>query len=395
MNIEISRRLAELREQVAGADLDGWLIYDFRGGNPLATRLLGLPGNAHLTRRWFAWIPRDGQPTLLHSVIEAGTWSGLLGDAGIRRRAYTDHADLDTALGEILRPGLRIAMEYSPMGSIPYGAHVDAGTVERVRGFGVKIVTSADLLQRFLRWTDDDLVGHRTAASGVMAAKDAAFALIHRRLQAGELITEYEVQSEIGRVFDSLGLITDYPAIVGFGANAGNPHYAPTADACATLRPGQCVLIDLWAQVPDRPYADVTWMGCAGPPSDNLQALWLAVRGARDAAVSLLRSGYADLQGWEVDRAARRIIDDAGYGAAFTHRLGHSIGKGPLHGDGANLDDFDTHDTRRLTPGLATSVEPGIYLPERGMGVRSEINVYFGPHGIEVTTPEQCDLIVL
>jgi Xaa-Pro aminopeptidase len=388
-------QFAALQQQVRRADLDGWLIYDFRGGNPLAHQLLGLPASAHLTRRYFAWIPRDGEPVILHSVIEGSTWRSLVGQANVRLRPYTDHADLDRALGEILRPGQRIAMEYSPLGSIPYGAHVDAGTIERVRTFGVEIVTSADLLQRFLRWSDDDLRAHRVAAEGLTAAKDAGFRLIDARLRAGEPIDELAVQAEIGRVFAERGLITDYPAIVGFGAHAGNPHYAPTPETSAKLRPGQCVLIDLWAQVPNRPFADITWMGSAGPPSAELAAIWTAVRDARDAAVALLEKGYVGLEGWQVDRVARDILDRAGYGAAFTHRLGHNIAKGPLHGDGANLDDFDTHDTRKLTEGLATSIEPGVYLPDRDIGVRTEINVYFGPNGAEITTPCQRDLIVL
>jgi Xaa-Pro aminopeptidase len=393
----MSDRFHELQSQVFKEGVDGWLIYDFRGSNALAAHLLKLPGDAHLTRRYFVWIPCQGEIVLVHSIIESGTWSNLLGDdAPVRMRAYRDHNDLNIALGEILgHSGQRIAMEYSPLGNVPYVAQVDAGTVERIRSFGVEIVSSADLLQPFLRWSAADLAAHREAAAGVAAAKDAGFALIDTRLRTGLSVDELAVQSEIARVFAERGLETDHPAIVGFGAHAGNPHYAPTAESNATLQPGQCVLIDLWAQVAGHPFADATFMGCAGTPSDELQEIWSAVRDARDAALDFLSRGYDGIEGWQVDRVARDLLTEHGYGEAFTHRLGHSIASGPLHGDTANLDDFDTHDTRKLIEGTSTSIEPGVYLPERGIGVRTEIDVYYGPGGVEVTTEIQRDLVVL
>ena len=395
-------RLAALQAEVeATPGLDGWLLYDFRGLNPLALQLLGIPAATHLTRRWFCWIPRTGQrPALIHSVIEAGTWRTLaaerFGDT-LDLLPFQSHEEFDARLRSVLAPGTTVAMEYSPYGAVPYVSRVDGGTLERVRGLGVTVVSSADLLQRFLTWTDAMLAGHGEAVEGAMAAQQAAFQFIHERLQAGQPVTERAVQALIGNLFAERGLVTDAPAIVGFGVHAADPHFSPSDADNAVLQPGQCVLIDLWAQKPGCPFGDITWMGCAGEPSDELRRVWETVRDARDAAVALVRVGYEGREGWEIDRAARTVIENAGYGAAFGHRLGHDLGLLATHGDGANLDDLETHDTRRLTPGLGTSIEPGIYLPERGIGVRSEIDIYFPPGetATRITTPIQRDLYVL
>lgn len=396
VTVNWNERFYAMQALLAQAGINGWLLYDFRGSNPLASLLLGIPADTHLTRRWFLLIPREGTPTLLFNSIEGGAWRNLsAGTKNLTLHPYRSHTDLDSALQGLLSAGQKIAMEYSPRGSVPYVSKVDAGTIERVRETGVEIVSSGDLLQPFLRWSDPDLAAHREASEGIMAAKDAGFRLIHERLKAGEAIDELTVQAEILSVFAHRGLITDHPPIVGFAAHAGDPHYAPHPAENATLQPGQCVLIDLWAQKAGHPYADATWMGCAGEPSEKLSEVWETVAAARDAAVRFLQAAYPGTQGWEADKVARDIITAAGYGEAFTHRLGHDIAAGPLHGPGANLDDFETHDTRLLTPGLATSIEPGIYLPEQGIGVRSEINVYYGPDAIQITTPVQRSLFVL
>jgi Xaa-Pro aminopeptidase len=393
-------RLELMRQQVIAAGIDGWLLYDFRGGNPLAASLIGLPPEAHLTRRYFLWVPRKGQPILLVNGIEAGNWRTYLSlmDGGdtVQVRPYSGHVTLQEALGAVLKPGLRIAMEYSPNASVPFVSRVDAGTLEQVRSFGVEVVSSGDLLQRFLTLSDGELDAHRTAAACLMAARDAGFRLIHERLQGGEPIDELTVQAAVQGVIDQWGLITDHPAIIGFGAHAADPHYAPNAAENAILQSGQCVLIDVWAQKPGMPFADITWMGCAGKPSAELADVWAAVRDSRDAAVNLItESGYANLQGWQADRVARDLLIQRGYGDAFIHRLGHNIHVTD-HGPGVNLDDFETHDTRQLLEGLLCSIEPGVYLPERDIGVRSEIDIYFAPGGgLEVTTTAQRELILL
>jgi len=377
-----------LQAQLQSTTLDGWLIYDFQGSNPLARTLLNLPAGAHLTRRYFVWVPRAGTPTLIHHRIEGGTWQALTRDTHLIHRPYSAHQELDAALREILQKASHIAMEYSPRGEVPYVSRVDAGTLERVRETGVTVHSSADLLQAFLTWTPEDLAAHRRAVGVLMRAKDAAFRFIHERLLSGQAVTELDVQDVVMREIEQGGLVTDHPAIVAFGENAADPHYAPGGEANATLREGQCVLIDLWGQEAGRPNADVTWMGHAGAPGSDFMSAWHAVVGARDAALAKLQADWGNLQGWMIDRVAREHLTERGLSEFFTHRLGHNLGV-LLHGPGANLDDLETHDTRTLRPGLAVTVEPGAYPRERGYGIRTEVNVYFHASGPEVTTPVQ------
>lgn len=393
-----SSPLDRMRSALQGTDLDGWLLYDFQGLNPHARRVLGFPAEAHLTRRFFVWVPRGGQAALLHNHIEGGTWAGLSSGWAVDRRPFGSHAELDARLREVVA-GKRVAMEYSPHGAVPYVGRVDAGTLERVRAAGAaEVVSSADLLQAFLVWSEGDLAAHRRAADVLMGSKDDAFRLIHERLRAGEAVTELDVQAVIERAIADAGMTSGHPVNVSFGANAADPHYQPEGEKNATLRPGECVLIDLWAQEAGRPFADVTWVGYAGEPTDEYRSAWEAVRGARDAALELLHERYAGegwgrLQGWELDRAARDAMGTA-WGPYFLHRTGHDLGLS-LHGAGANLDDYETRDTRTLTPGLCVTVEPGTYPRERGFGIRTEVDVFLSPEGPQVTTQLQREPFVL
>jgi metallo-beta-lactamase family protein len=370
---------------VQEAKLDGWLFYDFRGCNPIARQILGVTET--LSRRWFLFVPAKGAAKLLVSRVEVGSWEHILADETLERWVYTSHQELDGFLAEALKGSKTIAMEYSPRGAVPYVAKVDAGTLERVHETGVKVVSSADMIQTFLTWDATDRLEHDKAVVGVMAAKDAAFALIHERLLSKTPVTELEVQALVSQKLTEAGLIFDHGAIVGFAGHAGDPHFAPNEAHNRTLELGMCVLIDLWAGIPERPLCDVTWMGFAGEPDAEFLQVWDAVSGARDAALKLMRS-KPGLQGWEVDKAARDVIEAAGYGAKFVHRLGHSLGRGAsAHGDGANLDNLETHDDRLLIPDTAVTVEPGIYL--ENLGVRSEVNVLLTTKGAVVTTPIQ------
>jgi metallo-beta-lactamase family protein len=370
---------------VQHAKLDGWLFYDFRGCNPIARQILGI--SETLSRRWFLFVPATGTPKLLVSRVEVGSWEHILAAESLERWVYSSHEELDGFLAEALKGVKTVAMEYSPRGAVPYVAKVDAGTIERVLETGVQVVSSADLIQTFLTWDATDRLEHDRAVEGVMAAKDAAFAFIHERLLAKTPVTELEVQPLVSQKLTEAGLIFDHGAIVGFAGHAGDPHFSPNEAHNRTLEMGMCVLIDLWAGVPDRPLCDVTWMGFAGEPDAEFLQVWDAVSGARDAALKLLRS-KPGLQGWEVDKAARDVIEAAGYGAKFVHRLGHSLGSGATaHGDGANLDNLETHDVRLLIPDTAVTVEPGIYLEH--LGVRSEVNVLLTAKGAVVTTPIQ------
>ncbi len=369
------------------ANLDGWLLYDFRGINPLSLQLLGMSGKSFLSRRWFLYLPSSGTPSLICHRIEAGTWKKLTATQNLNYIVYSSHQELDAALAKILAGQKKIAMEYSPRGAVPYVSRIDAGTLERVREHGVEIVSSADLLQQWLTWDDADEAAHNQAATAVIRAKDAAFALIDQRLKAKEAITELEVQNLIMQCFLEDGLQADHPANVSFGGHAGDPHYEITPESNRTLEMGQCVLIDLWAGLPDRPMADVTFVGFAGQPTAEYLKIWECVAAARDIAIEMLTKPNGTLQGWMADKAARDIIDTAGYGDAFTHRLGHSLGRNHAHGDGANLDNLETHDTRLLVPRTAVTIEPGVYLEH--LGIRTEVNVLILENGARVTTPIQ------
>ena len=387
-----------MQAALAATDLDGWLVYDFRGLNPHAGTVLGLPSGAFLTRRFFVYVPREGQATVLHNHIEGGTWRSMTQDWGAQLRAFGEHAELDAALRDVVA-GQRVAMEYSPGGEVPYVSRVDAGTLERVRAAGAaEVVSSADLLQAFLTWSPDDLTAHRRAVDVLMAAKDAAFELIHDRLKAGQPVTELDAQAVIMERIAAAGMDAGHPVNVSFGVNAADSHYEPSPEVNATLQPGQCVLIDLWAQEPGRPFADVTWVGYAGQPTAEYMDAWNAVAAARDAALRLIhgayeRDGWGRVQGWMADRAARTAMGDT-WAPYFLHRTGHDLGV-TIHGAGANLDDYETHDTRTLTPGLCVTVEPGTYPAARGFGIRSEVDVYLSPQGPEVTTPTQRTPFVL
>lgn len=381
---------ADLRRQ----HLDGWLIYDFRGSNPVARPVLDplLEGNL-ASRRVFLMVPAEGKPTLLVHAIEE---KSLLPGLPVSVRSYASRADLDAELGALLTGRSKIAMEYSPGGDNPYVGTVDAGTIERVRGLGVDVVSSGDVAQVLELWTPERLEDHLTAADVVMEAKNAAFAFLRSRFRDGAEVRESEVQRLIMEVFEGAGLETEHAPNVSFGAHAGDPHYHPIAGVRdAVLQPGEVVLIDLFAKVarPDAPYADVTWMGVAGEPTPELASAFAAVRDARDAAFRAIADAYAAgrwPEGAEADRAARAVLVAAGRGDAFTHRTGHSLGARSTHGVAAHLDDFETADHRLLRPGLGVTIEPGVYYPH--YGVRSEIDVVLADDGPHATTDLQAEL---
>lgn len=376
---------ASLRQQ----GLAAWWIYDFRGNNPQAMRFIGLP-EAHFTRRVVLMVPAEGTPTLLAHAIERGVASR--GPWPVR--TYADRHALRAVLAE-LNPGGPVALEYAAEADLPYVSHVDAGTVELLRSVGVDVRSSAEILQAFATWSSAQVAAHERAAELVMSTVQAAFGEIRRRLAAGERVREHQVQGFIAARFAEREMITGHDAIVGFGPNAGDPHYSPLAESDRELQAGDVVLIDLWCKEPtaDAPYADVTWMGVYGEPSPEVTRAWTAVRDARKLALRVIEERYQRADppaGWEVDRAVRNHLDALGYADAFVHRTGHSLGVGAIHGEAAHLDDFETRDVRRLTPGFGVTVEPGVYYPH--FGVRSELNIVLSECGPVVTTGEQEEL---
>ncbi len=370
--------------------IDGWLLFDFRGSNPVFAHLLG--GPQATSRRNYIWIPMDGEARMLANGLD----KQLFRDAGYPMTIYTGWADMQAALRALLGGARTVAMEYSPAGEIPMSSFVDGGTLELIRSMGPDIVSSSDLFQAAATaWSKKSVDSHMRACRLVNMVKDEAFAYIGDQLRSGRPVTEYDVQQFIRRGFDAHGLYIDHGPIVAVNAHSGDPHYEPSATDHAPIHRGDWVLIDLWAKenVPHAVYCDITWTGYAGHdiPAKHLE-VYRTVNAARDAVIERLQADWKAgnaLQGWQLDDVARKVIADAGYGAYFTHRTGHSMGVSPTpHALGMNLDNLETHDTRAVLPGIGFSVEPGIYLPE--FGVRSEVDVYVDPEqGPIVTTAMQ------
>jgi Xaa-Pro dipeptidase len=386
MPLDIAAVQQALREE----RLDGWLLYDFHGSNPIAVRLAGLHGRPHMTtRRWYYLIPAVGTPRKLVHAIERQTLDALPGE----RLVYGRRAQLEEGLTQLLHGMRRVAMEYSPLGAIPYLSRVDAGTAEAVRARGVEILSSGDLVQAFeARWTPAQLASHRAAADALYRIKDRALAAAADALARQTPLSEYDLQQQMVSWFEDEGLVSDSAPVVAVGPSAGNPHYLPEAGHSRPIVPGEVLLLDLWGKrrEPGAIFADITWVAVTGRRvPDEVARVFGVVIDARDTAVRLVdeaaRRGE-DLRGWEVDRAARQVLEDAGYGSAVLHRTGHSLGE-TVHGNGVHLDDFETHDERRLLPGTGFTVEPGLYFET--FGIRSEINVYRSDGEAVVTGPRQ------
>ncbi|MDP1568782.1 MAG: M24 family metallopeptidase [Vicinamibacterales bacterium] len=376
--------------------LDGWLLYDFHGSNPVAQRLAGLGGGGHMTtRRWYYLIPATGDPVALVHAIERHNLDHLPGTTAV----YAGRAALDTGLTTLLGGLRRVAMEYSPLCAIPYVSRVDAGTIEMVRARGVDIVSSGDLVQRFeASWSEAQFATHHAAAAKLYRIKDRTFETVARRIADGVPTTEFEIQALMSQWFADEGLVSDSAPNVSAQENAGNPHYLPTAAQTRAIRPDELLLIDLWGKLdaPGAVFADITWVAFTGRtvPAAMTRA-FEAVRDAREAAIALVEDAAAagrDLRGFEVDRAARGVLEAAGYGAHVLHRTGHSLGE-EVHGNGAHLDDYETHDDRRLLPGTGFTIEPGLYFDT--FGVRTEIDMAWTAAGPEVTGPRQQAIVSL
>jgi Xaa-Pro aminopeptidase len=388
--------VAEVQRALADDRLDGWLLYDFQGSNPIAARLSGLTaGKKMTTRRWYYLIPAQGEPRGLVHAIERHNLDGLPGD----KQPYAGRDRLEDGLRGLLKGMKRVAMEYSPGNNIPYISRVDAGTIESVRDLGVEVVSSGDLVQRFeALWSAEALASHRTASDALYRVKDQAFAMVRDRLAAGVPTTEFDVQRAMMDWMDAEGLTAADTPNVSAQENAGNPHYHPSQDVHRAIRPGEMLLLDLWGKLrdPGAVFADITWVGFTGRtvPEEYARA-FTAARDGRDAAIDLVQSAARsgrELRGVEVDRACRTVVERAGYGAEFIHRTGHSLGE-TVHGNGVHLDDYETHDDRRVIPGTGFTIEPGVYTSR--FGVRTEINMFMAERDAYVTGPCQTEIVPL
>ncbi len=387
--------LEKIQREIAAQKLDAWLFFDHHQRDPLAYRVLGLSPARMATRRWYYVIPAQGQPAGLEHRIESGMLAALPG----KKTPYASWTEQIEGLRALLGGMKRVAMQYSPNCAIPYVAMVDAGTVELVRSLGVEVVSSAELIQVFeARWTPEALESHLEAGRRVDAVRAAAFALVRERTRNGAALSEFELQKFVRDSFAKAGLVTDHGPIVSVNANASNPHYEPTEEVSAPIRRGDFVLLDMWAKLerPGATYYDITWTGyCGDNPTEEMRNVFGVVTGARDAAIARVTDAITagqELRGFQVDDAAREFIKSRGYAAYFTHRTGHSIGQ-EVHGNGANMDNLETHDERRVAPWSCFSIEPGVYLPE--FGVRSEVNMFVGDREARVTGEIQRELLLL
>jgi Xaa-Pro aminopeptidase len=387
--------LAEIQAALREEHLDGWLFFDHHQRDPLAYRILGLSPNGPVSRRWYYYIPAHGEPKGLVHRIEPEVLRSLPG----RHQMYAGWASQLEGLQSLLEGAKRVAMQYSPNCAIPYVSMIDGGTLELVRGLGVEVLSSANLIQFFeARWSSVQLESHLEAGRRVDEILRSAFERIGTSLSSGSPVNEFEIQQFIRAGFEREGLETDHGPIVAVNANASNPHYEPSAQQHQPIRAGDVVLIDLWAKLrqPLAVFYDITWTGYCGleAPSE-VTNVFTVVRDARKAAVQRVKDACTKgelLRGFEVDDAARDYISRAGFAEYFVHRTGHSIGV-DVHGAGANMDNLETHDDRRIIPHTCFSIEPGIYLP--AFGIRSEVNVYVDETDARVTGAEQQTLVLI
>src|SRR5437762_1331826 len=384
--------LASVQNALVDEGLDGWLLFDFRGVNPVAKDLLRIEGMA--TRRVLAWIPARGPPVAFTHAIEPGSWTHW--PASWQREIHSSWKSREALLARYIAKK-RVAMEYSPGDAVPYLDRIPAGVLEMVRAAGADVVSSGELVSRFYAvWSEHDIASHERAAERIALIAREALAFAGRRAHAGNAIAEHELMHWILDQFHAHGLSTDHGPNVSVGENAANPHYEPSASHARPIRKGEILLIDLWAKEDGGVYADQTWMASVGEASAEARRVWSAVRDARDRAIAMVCDAAAHgttLRGADVDDAARGVIAERGYGDYFTHRTGHSIDARDIHGSGPHLDNLETREERLLIPGVGFSIEPGVYVPGK-IGMRSEVNVFLKP-GEAVVTPKgyQTELI--
>jgi Xaa-Pro dipeptidase len=385
--MNLHKKIADVQNTLKKQNIDGWLLYDFRRSNNLACSFLEIPEQTMLTRRFFYWIPKSGNPVKIVSSIEVKTLQNLPGDL----KPYTTWQELEEIIQSLLQGSKTIAMEYSPRNCIPYVSKVDAGTMEVIKGFGVNVVSSADMLQQYTSvWDKEKWELHLQAADVVSNAVDRVWKFISEQLKTKMKVTEYDVQQLIMAELQKNYCIFEGNPICAVNAHSADPHYSPTKESHSVIKGGDFILIDLWCKknLPRATYADITRVGvAASKPSKKQQEIFDLVKNARDQATEFIKQRFSSkkqVTGWEIDQVSRDVIEKGGYGKYFIHRTGHNINESD-HGEGAHIDNFETHDSRQILPGTCFSIEPGIYLPDE-FGVRLEYNVFVHPNGqVEVT----------
>jgi Xaa-Pro aminopeptidase len=390
--------LQAIQKALVKENVDGWLFYDFHNRDAIAARVLNMDTKRFASRRWFYYIPANGEPQKLVHSIEPWRCDHLPGNKNIYLAWQEQHSLLKTILGN----ANRVAMQYSPMNAIPYVSIVDAGTVDLVRSFGVEVVSSANLVSIFeSHLSMADYESHCKAGKSMQYIKDSAFQEITRRIKAGNNPTEYEIYEYMLELYKQENMLCEDGPIVAINEHAADPHFEPQKDITTKIKEGDLVLIDLWAKKnePGAIYYDITWMGYVGASvPEKLENIFQIARKGRLTAVQFVKDRFASntpVHGWEVDDACRKVIADAGYGKYFIHRTGHNIGE-EVHGNGCHIDNLETKDERVIIPGTCFSIEPGIYMPEEKIGFRTEIDVFVTDEGnVEVFGAQQDSIIPL
>lgn len=385
--------LAAVQDAIRAEGQDGWLFFDHHRRDPLAYKILGLSQDLQPTRRWYYLIPAHGEPRKLVHAIEGRFLDGLPGAS----RCYSRWSEQNRGLAWLLSGCKTVAMQFSERCAIPYVAMVDGGTIDAVRALKVKVRTSANLIQLFeARWTDSQLESHLEAGRRMDEIRAEAFNYVRDCLRAGTLVTEWSLYGFLRNRFSEHNLVNDHGPIVAVNANASDPHYEPDSGSDRPIETGDVVLLDMWAKLdqPGAVYYDITWTGyCGRTVPEDIRKVFRIVTGARDRGIKTVKDrAFSGLQGFEVDDEVREFINRKGYEEYFIHRTGHSIGEN-VHGSGANMDNYETHDERQIIPGTCFSIEPGIYLPH--YGIRSEVNVYVGSDFVRVTGEIQKQLVVI
>ncbi len=380
--LEFEQKIIEVQKAMAKQQIDGWLLYDFRHSNPLAYTFLEIPPDKMLSRRFFYWLPREGDPIKILPEIEPHTFDHLPGI----KLLYKGWEDLEKRLFSLSLQNKKIAMEFSPRNALPAVSTVDGGTVELVKSSGAEIVSSANLLQRYTSvWTEKQFQGHVAAADLLNEVVNLTWKYIENSLQDKITINEYHVQQFMLDLMQQAKCVSKHPPICAVNAHSADPHYSPSEKYSWPIKPGDFILLDLWCKQdwPGAVYADIARVGvAAASPSSFQQEIFNIVKSTRDQATIFIKENYESgkgMEGWQVDQLCRDVISKAGYGENFIHRTGHSLGE-EVHGPGANLDNFETHDFRLLLPGTCFTVEPGIYLSDQ-FGVRLEYDIYLDPSG--------------
>lgn len=395
---DINKKIQSIQQALKEEKIPGWLLYNFRGSNVFATNILAIPSHIIQTRRYFYLIPAEGSPQKLVHVIEQFNLDSLPGEKTI----YLSWQSLEEGLKKILSGMNQVAMEYSPRNAIPYVSKVDGGTLELVRGLGVDIVSSANLVQRFEAcWNEEQTKDNFEAAKHLREIVDVTFGFIKSRITSNTPVNEYDVQQFMKSEFARRGMMSEDDPNCSVNANSANSHYEPTKDVHSPLKKGDFILIDLWAKKnkPHSVYADITWTGFIGESvPDEHNKIFDVVKGGRDAALNFVRNAFKagkEIYGYQVDDAARNYIKEKGYGEYFVHRTGHSIGE-IIHGNGANMDNIETRDERKIIPQTSFSIEPGVYFPGK-WGIRSEIDVYISKDKEVIVTglPMQEEVIAI